>query len=203
MDKTIEYYDDQAESFVAGTVSVDFSIIQEEFTVFIPKGGRILDLGCGSGRDSKAFMNMGYQVVAMDASRELCKLASNYIGQDVTCATFQNFEPEGLFDGIWACASLLHLDRESIKMMLRKYAGRLNPNGVFYASFKYGSYSGMRNGRFFTDLQEQSLEEILKTIPELKIVRLNISEDVRKDRASEKWLNVFMKRATPVNSLQG
>ena len=194
MNETLKYYDDQAESFVAGTVNVDFSAVQQEFATYVPTGGRILDLGCGSGRDSKAFMNMGYQVVAVDGSQELCRLASEIIGQEVIYATFQEYEPDAPFDGIWACASLLHLDADTLKEMLKKYALALKPGGVFYVSFKYGDYSGMRNGRFFTDMNEAALNEMLKDIPTLKLEKTKITGDVREDRANERWLNAFLKR---------
>ena len=193
MNKTLDYYDSQAETFAAGTVNVDFSATQQEFASFIPKGGRILDLGCGSGRDSKAFKDMGYEVVAVDGSKELCKLASKYIGQEVIYATFQEYEPDASFDGIWACASLLHLAKDEIKSMLKKYALALKPGGVFYASFKYGNFSGMRNGRYFTFLDEEALKEMLEDIPELKLVKVKITGDVREDRAGERWLNAFLK----------
>ncbi len=194
MNETLKYYADQAEKFVAGTVNVDFSITQKEFAAYVPTGGRILDLGCGSGRDSKAFMSMGYRVVAVDGSQELCRLASEFIGQKVICATFQEYEPDVLFDGIWACASLLHLDADTIREMLQKYALMLNPYGVFYVSFKYGNYVGMREGRFFTDMDEAALNEVLKDIPTLKLERTKITNDVREDRANERWLNVFLVR---------
>ena len=106
---TLDYYNKNAISFIEGTLHVDFSTLQNKFASYIEKGGSILDLGCGSGRDSKAFLEMGYSVVAIDGSQELCKLASKYIGQNVLCSTFQEYSPEELFDGIWACASLLHL----------------------------------------------------------------------------------------------
>ena len=191
---TLEYYNEKAESFVAGTRNVDFSALQNEFTFYVKKGGRILDLGCGSGRDSKAFLEMGYEVIAVDGSQELCWLASEYIGQEVICATFQEYDPEGIFDGIWACASLLHLSLDDAKAAMKKYAAFLDKDGVFYDSFKYGTFSGERNGRFFTDMDENSFSTTLRDIPELKIFKQYITEDVRPGRESEKWLNVFMKK---------
>ena len=191
---TLEYYNEQAASFVEGTRNVDFSALQNEFAALVKKGGRILDLGCGSGRDSKAFMEMGFRVVAVDGSPEICRLAEEYIGQQVICATFREFEPEGTFDGIWACASLLHLERNYIKEIMMKYASVLNAEGAFYVSFKYGDYSGERNGRFFTDMDENSFGAILTEIPALEVYKQYITEDVRPGRESEKWLNMFLKK---------
>ena len=191
---TLEYYNRKADSFVDGTRDVDFSTLQNEFTSYIKKGGCILDLGCGSGRDSKAFIEMGYGVIAVDGSQEICKLASEYIGQPVICSTFQEYEPERTFDGIWACASLLHLSLEDVKTVMKKYAAVLKIEGTFYVSFKYGTFSGERNGRFFTDMDERTFDAMLVDIPELVIYREYITEDVRPGREAEKWLNIFLKR---------
>lgn len=186
-----------------GTRSVDFSALQNVFASYIKEGGRILDLGCGSGRDSKAFLEKGYEVVAVDGSQELCKLASEYIGQPVICTTFQEYEPEGLFDGIWACASLLHLRLDEVKVVIKKMAAALKEDGVLYVSFKYGTFSGERNGRFFTDMDEGSFNRMLQDIPELVIVREYITEDVRPSRETEKWLNVFLKRGQGAKMKRG
>lgn len=191
---TLNYYNEKAKSFVEGTLNVNFSDLQDEFAALVEKGGRILDLGCGSGRDSKAFLQMGYDVVAVDGSQELCKLASEYIGQPVICTTFQDYKPEGTFDGIWACASLLHLDYETVLQTMQKLTASLKQNGIFYVSFKYGSFCGDRNGRFFLDMDEQSFASLLEKIPELAVVKQCITVDVRPGRDSEKWLNVFLKK---------
>ena len=110
------------------------------------------------------------------------------------CAIFQEYEPEGLFDGIWACASLLHLTQDEAKAVMKKLAAALKEKGVFYVSFKYGTFSGERNGRFFTDMDESSFDALLEDIPQLAIDREYITEDVRPGREAEKWLNVFLKK---------
>lgn len=191
-DKTLQYYNEQASSFVQRTVDVEFSALQNEFVSRIGDGGRLLDLGCGSGRDSKAFLDQGFDVVSVDGSEEMAKIASEYIGRDVICSTFQDYGPEGPFDGIWACASLLHLAKEDIVPVMQKLTAALNKGGSFYVSFKYGDFSGERNGRYFTDLNEESFGELAANIPELKIQRQYITIDVRPGRAAEKWLNVFL-----------
>ena len=191
-DITLDYYNKEADVFFENTVSVDFSKIQEMFLKHIKPGGRILDLGCGSGRDSRAFLERGYEVVAVDGSRELAKIAGAYIGQEVIVADFREFEPEGTFDGIWACASLLHLLREEIAAVMRRMAAHLAEGGCFYASFKYGEFQGERNGRYFTDMTEESFRELLEGVPGLAIEEYFSSGDVRAGRESERWLNVMM-----------
>lgn len=193
-DYTLDYYNEKAASFVEGTQNVDFSRLQNEFASYVSPHGKILDLGCGSGRDSKAFLAMGYNVTAVDGSQAICNIASEYIGQDVICSTFQDYEPEDLFDGIWACASLLHLPKEDLEPVIKKYAACLNSGGSFYISFKYGTFSGERNGRFFTDMNEESFSALLNGIPELSVEKQYITEDVRPGRGTEKWLNVFLKK---------
>ena len=191
-DITLDYYNKEADVFFENTVSVDFSKIQEMFLKHIKPGGRILDLGCGSGRDSRAFLERGYEVVAVDGSRELAKIAGAYIGQKVIVADFREFEPEGTFDGIWACASRLHLLREEIAAVMRRMAAHLAEGGCFYASFKYGEFQGERNGRYFTDMTEESFRELLEGVPGLAIEEYFSSGDVRAGRESERWLNVMM-----------
>ena len=195
-DNTLEYYTRNAAAFADGTINVGFSALQNEFVSYLAPAGRILDLGCGSGRDSKAFIQMGFDVVAMDGSAELCRMASDFIGQEVVCSTFQEYEPVGLFDGIWACASLLHLKREEIPGVIQKYGVVLVPDGVFYASFKYGDFEGERNGRFFTDMNERTFAHIIENISYLTLIKQSISEDVRPGRSNEKWFNAFLRRET-------
>ncbi len=168
------------------------SSLQQEFLSYIPKGGTILDLGCGSGRDSKAFIEQGYAVEAVDGSQEMCKVASEHIGQKVICARFQDYKPNKLFEGVWAFCFLLHLGRGQLGTVLRQISSVLRKGGCFYASFKYGSFEGERNGRYFTDLTEESFASIIQNIPELKIVKTAITQDVRPNRTQEKWLNLFL-----------
>ena len=191
---TLNYYNEKARAFCDDTQDVEFSAFQRAFTSHLPEGGRILDFGCGSGRDSKAFLNAGYQVRALDGSEELCRIASEFIGQPVLCSTFQDYVPDEVFDGIWACASLLHIPSEELEGIMTKLAGSLRRGGCFYVSFKYGDFRGMRNGRFFQDMTEESLGELLKSIPELDVVSTKITGDVRPGREKELWLNVFLRK---------
>jgi 2-polyprenyl-3-methyl-5-hydroxy-6-metoxy-1,4-benzoquinol methylase len=109
MSTTVAYYNDHAASFFADTVNVDMAELHSRFLMHVPAGGLILDAGCGSGRDSRAFMAQGYRVRAFDASPELARLASELLGQPVATRTFDHVDETACYDGIWACASLLHL----------------------------------------------------------------------------------------------
>ena len=191
-EKTLQYYNTHAESFVRETIYVPFSQLQEEFLSKIKSGGRILDLGCGSGRDSKYFLSQGYRVVAVDGSERLCELASQYIGQQVICSTFQDYEPEGLFDGIWACSSLLHLEANDIVKVIRKLSDSLIESGYIYLSFKYGTFCGERNGRFFTDMNENTFLNMSQDFSRLSVERLYITKDSRLNKQENKWLNILL-----------
>ena len=99
-----------------------------------------------------------------------------------------------MFDGIWACASLLHLIPEDIKTVVHRLSTHLNEGGCFYASFKYGTFSGERNGRYFTDYTEESFNELINGMPNIDVTKAFVTTDVRPNRESEKWLNVFLKK---------
>jgi prolyl-tRNA editing enzyme YbaK/EbsC (Cys-tRNA(Pro) deacylase)/phospholipid N-methyltransferase len=191
---TLNYYNENAEEFCENTRDVDFSSFQDRFMNEVTPGGNILDLGCGSGRDSLAFLQHGYKVTAVDGSSELCRLASKLIGRNVICADFREYRPDRVFDGIWACASLLHLPRDDIRETISGMTPYLKEGGCFYLSFKYGTFSGIRKGLLITDMTEQPFRDMINTINGLAIKDIFITNDVRKDRSAEKWLNVFLKK---------
>lgn len=188
---TLDYYNTNSGKFIADTSTANMNTIRDDFLTYIPQGGNILDFGCGSGRDSKAFIDAGYNVVAMDGSVEMCNATKALIGQPVINCTFQEFSSHEIFDGIWACSSLLHLQKDDIHDVVKRIVNNLKSGGCLYMSFKYGSFTGERNGRFFTDLDESELSELMKDIPNIILEKTKITGDVRPGRNSEKWLNVF------------
>ncbi len=189
--KTLQYYNQTAQTFVQGTIDADLSKLHRRFLKLLPIQAHILDLGCGSGRDAKAFLDAGYQVTAMDGSEGCCKLAGDYIGQPVLCQTFEELDFDQAFDGVWACASLLHVPYAELTDIFRKVARALRPGGYLYASFKYGDFEGERNGRYFTDLDEERLAALIEPVVGLAVVETFITGDVRDSRGGEKWLNVI------------
>ena len=195
MDNTIEYYNKNAEQFVQGTLSVDFTATQERFLSNLSVGTSILDFGCGSGRDTKYFLDKGYQVEATDGSAELCKLASEYTGICVKQMLFQELDECEKYDGIWACSSILHLDKRALKDVLKKMVAALKANGVLYTSFKYGDFEGERNGRYFVDFTQETFGEFIREVPELQIEEYWITSDVRPGRGDEKWLNLILRKS--------
>ncbi len=193
--QTIQYYDQNAVAFVENTRNVDFHPIQDEFLEKLPTGARILDLGCGSGRDTKYFLERGYEVDAIDGSKELCALASEYTGIPVKCQLFQEFDEVEKYDGIWACSSLLHLSLGELDDVLYRIEKALKPQGVLYMSFKYGVFEGERNGRYFLDFTEEKLNQLLEKHVGLRQLGSFQTEDARPDR-EEQWLNLFLKKTS-------
>lgn len=191
-DKTTDYYNSNAQDFIDGTVNVDTGSLRDRFLRYIPVAGSILDLGCGSGRDSKCFKDAGYDVSAIDASQELCIKASEYAGINVRCMRFEELDDVDKYDGIFACASLLHVPEGELPEALTTIRTALKPQGVLYASFKYGDFAGERDGRFFHDMNEESVEELFKSVPGFKIEEMWQSHDVRRDKDAY-WINVIVR----------
>ena len=193
MDNNIEYYNKNAEAFFEGTVNADMSLWRDKFEKYVTSGGRILDAGCGSGRDSRAFKQHGYSVVAFDASSEMCRMASELIGQEVWQMRFDEISFDEEFDGIWACASLLHVSGEDLPEIIAKLHKALVQNSTLYVSFKYGDGFKQRGDRTFTDFTEKSVNLLLCNAG-FEILECGVTSDIRPDRADEKWVNVIARK---------
>ena len=191
---TLTYYSTHALAFAQDTAAVDFTTTQKRFLKYLAPGAYILDFGCGSGRDSKCFLAAGYKVLATDGCEELCELAAKLTGLKVQHMLFSELEAVEEFAGIWACASILHVPKAQLPDILERMWRALKQGGYAYISFKYGDFEGERNGRYFTDLTEKSLGELLKTEPSFTVVEEWTSADVRAGRSDERWLNVILKK---------
>ncbi len=194
-DPTLSYYAKNAEAFAASTVDVDFSETQRRFAELLPPGARVLDLGCGSGRDSRAFLDMGFDVTATDGSPELAAIAERTAGIPVRVELFQELSDVGAYDGVWACSSILHLPKDQLADALRRVERALVPGGVLYTSFKHGDSEGERNGRHFTDFTEPTFREFVSASCGLAVEDLWVSGDVRPGRGDERWLNALLRKA--------
>ncbi len=192
---TLDYYDQNAEAFVSHTVSVSLGDIQNRFLEKLPPHGLILDFGCGSGRDTKYFLSRGFRVEAADGSGELCKIASKYTGITVRRMLFQELNETDKYDGIWACSSILHLEKTELTKVMGKMIRALTKRGIIYTSFKYGTFEGERNGRYFTDMTEETFGAWIDAIEGLKTEELWITSDARPGRGEEKWLNLILRES--------
>lgn len=193
-DNTLGYYDNHADEFYKSTVNIEFYTMQEQFLNKLKNDSYILDFGCGSGRDTRYFLEKGYHVDAIDGSKELCKLASNFTGIEVKNMFFEELSEVNKYDGIWACSSILHLPITELTKVMKKMVVALKENGVIYTSFKYGTFAGERNGRFFTDMTEVTFAEFIRKIEDLEVEEQWITSDVRPGRGEEKWINLVLRK---------
>lgn len=191
--KTIEYYNQHVDEFIQTTLYVDMQSLYQPFLAELDKNARILDLGCGSGRDILAFKQKGYEVDAIDYSEELVKKATELTGIQVRYQSFCEIDEHEIYDGIWACASLLHCERAELSKVIKNLVNALKPNGIIYMSFKYGDLDREKDGRTFTDLNEQQTEELLKKFDNVALIQQWITLDKRPER-QEKWLNLIWKK---------
>ena len=194
IDKTLKYYNENAQSFASGTVSVKFTEVQDKFLEKLNPDAYILDFGCGAGRDTKYFLSRGYQVDAVDGSEQLCRIASEYTGIKVRQMLFQELDEKEKYDGIWACASILHLPKKQLREVLKNMYAALKSKGWIYTSFKYGEFEGERNGRYFTDFTTDTFKDFIHAMHGLKIEEQWITGDVRPGRGEEKWLNLLLQK---------
>ena len=193
MTDTVDYYRKNAREYFEQTLDVDMRPLRDRFLAAIPSGGKILDAGCGSGRDARVFIELGHDVTAFDASPELARLAGEYLNRPVETLRFQEMSWNREFDGIWACASLLHVPTGELPGVLGRMRDALKPGGVLYASFKYGRGIHNRDGRQFTNLDEAGLDDLLEDSQSFSLLDSWLSEDRRSERASEYWFNFLLK----------
>ena len=193
--KTLAFYNKNAKAFAEETAFVDFKETQDKF-INILQGKRVLDFGCGAGRDSKYFVKAGLDVVAIDGSAELCQIAESYAGIPVQQMLFQELDDRSRYDGIWACSSILHLPKEELRSVLMKMLNALTDNGIIYTSFKYGEFEGERNGRYFTDFTYESFCEFISDMKGITIEEYWYTGDVRPGREDQKWLNLLLRKTS-------
>ncbi|MEF8727895.1 MAG: DUF3427 domain-containing protein [Accumulibacter sp.] len=195
------YYDSHARDFFDATVSVDMSPLYEVFLAKLPAGATILDAGCGSGRDARAFRDQGYRVTAFDASPALAVLATEHCGFEVEVRSFTDVGEVGAYDGIWACASLLHVSVAQMPATLAQLWRALRPGGCLYLSFKLGCGEREHEGRHFTDADDEMLKVWFDQVPDVASVESWITADRRPGR-EDRWINGLVCRAeAPVGKL--
>ena len=186
---SIAYYDEHCDAFVENTVSVDMTELYTAFLSRLQPGAHILDAGCGSGRDTLHFIRQGYRVTAIDGSVAMVRHASAYTGITVRQLTFENLDYHAVFDGIWACASLLHIPFSGLPAVMARMSDALKNHGIWYLSFKYGEGEVCRKGRRFTNLTENSLGKLVDSLPDIHIQSTWQTSDKRPEREEERWLN--------------
>lgn len=188
---TLTWYRENAETFLSRTGNVDMTMTYDPFLELVAPGGSILDLGCGAGSAALYFTRKGYKVLAVDGCAEYCEHTRRRAGCEVRQMLFGELDYTNAFDGVWACASLLHVGKDALPGVLRLIRRALKKHGVFYASFKYGETEREKNGRLFSDFTEESLRALLDEAGGFRTVKLWTTADARPERAEERWVNVL------------
>lgn len=193
LDKTIEFYNKNSKRYFERTVKIDLLKSYNNFFPHIPAKGRIFDVGCGSGRDVKVFLELGYEVVAIDASNEMVKLAIAYTNHPVIQKSFMDISYDSEFDGIWANASLLHVPSNQFLQVMEKLNKALKPNGVMYLMFRYGDFEGVIDDRYYNYFTKERLKYYIDQLDNIKTVDLTVVKSYEEDN-SMTWLHCFIQK---------
>lgn len=194
---TLEFYNNHAAEYCAGTQNIDMSEAYTRFIAFLPEEAYVLDFGCGSGRDSKYFLSKGYRVTAIDGSSEMCKLASDYIDQEVECMRFDQLSVDSKYDGIWACSSIVHVEKESLPEILRKMVKALKVGGIIYTCFKNGSGFEIKEGKYYNYMTPEEFIGVLKEfVPNAELIDFydNKTYQGAVGKSTSNWINFLVKR---------
>ena len=191
--KTIDYYNSNAVQYFSNTLNVDMSECCDRFLKYIVPGGRIIDIGAGSGRDIKYFKDRGYVVEGIDASEEMCRLAANYSGVKVSCERIQDWHPQRKYDGIWANASLLHLKIDEVRAFFDQVVMALSERGVMYISLKSGILTGVdERGVFYFGYERDGVRKLVSDV-DMYILDYWDSDDAL-DRVGTNWINIIISK---------
>ncbi len=169
---TIDYYNKYASKIFEDTAELDTGALRQKFLELLEEGDTILDLGCGSGRDSLAFYDLGYDVTALDGSEEMCKLAEIHTGLEVLQIAYENMEFDEVFDGIWGYDAFIHVPGRELEGLLEKVTEALCRGGVLFLSFREGDFEGFQGERYFCDYKAEELERIIRETGRLKIEKI-------------------------------
>lgn len=191
MQQSETFYSENAKTYIEQTLPCDMSMHYEYFLPHLPQNASILDLGFGSGRDMIAFQSMGYTTKGIDPTKAFVERMAG-LGYDVEEGTAQSMTYQNEFDGIWACSSLLHVPSEALHLAFSRISNALKPCGFVYCSFKYGSFEGERDGRYYTDLTEESILPHLENTG-LALISYSLTSDIRPNNTTL-WLNCILQK---------
>lgn len=194
----VDYYELHADEYARSTVGLDMTSVYDRFFMEIPPGAHIADAGCGSGRDTRVFLQRGYRVTAFDGSPEMARVASIYSGQKCGALRFQDIQFEQEFDAIWACASLLHVPKREMGDVLGRLFTALKPGGIIYASFIEGEGERIgTDGRLYNSYSAQSFTDLLGRIGTIREISCWKSDETSRPVERAPWLNFLVKMLPP------
>ena len=194
---TLDYYNKNAQEYCNQIISVDFDFIYQKVLPLLPRNAYILDFGCGSGRDSKKFLDLGYCVKAIDGSIEMCKLATKYLEIEVICMDFFYFHDIDTYDCIWACSSILHIEDECLFTILNQMIDALKVGGIIYTSFKVGTGYMIKEGKYYNFLTKKKMMGLLeKTGKKVKLIDYFENSPIarRTINSNETWGNYIIQK---------
>jgi 2-polyprenyl-3-methyl-5-hydroxy-6-metoxy-1,4-benzoquinol methylase len=192
-EELMRYYEVNAEEYIRSTKDLDMTALYDQFLPHVPAGGLILDAGCGSGRDAKLFAELGYRVEAIDVSHKMVEAASQHPGVTASVQRIEDVRAIYKYDGIWACASLVHMHHVEIGYVLQNLIKGLKPHGALFVSFKRGVGRVFESGRAYTLFEEATLRELLGEVAGAKLESLRLSDDLR-GAEFRGWVNAAVRR---------
>ena len=191
---SIEYYDRYAVPYYEETVELSMEEQLNRFIELLPENAEVLDLGCGSGRDTLYLDEEGFSVTAMDGSAKMCELAEIHTGKEVLHLRAEEMEFDDVFHGIWACSVLGHFPPDKMQQVMEKILDALKEDGILYFSVRRGDRDGRYNGRYYYDYSRSSLEELLESFKEIEILEIWKTDDARGENYENQWYNVLVKK---------
>lgn len=193
MNSTIQYYNEHAEEYFKETIDINIEDFRKKFISLLPKNAKIIDIGCGSGRDVKAFSEMGYNAIGLDIAENLSATAKQHLNIDIIYENMINWKSSEPFDGMWCCGSLLHLHDDELQSFLQNLKYNLKQDGIIFISVKEGIPTGTnKDGRYFHNYTQNEICDILNKAG-LEIIDIEITKDLLK-RYNFQWLCIFARR---------
>lgn len=183
----MNYYEANFQAYIENTLNLDMSDLYSEFK--LPPRSRVLDIGCGAGRDLKFFKDRGHDCLGLEPSEKLAAFARQHSGCEVIESGIMEFNTDKKFEGVWACASLLHLSDSELETAFSHINRMMHQGSLFYCSFKRGCFKGQRAGRFYNDQTLESLTPLIT--PEFVVSKSWITQDPRANH-EEEWLNLIL-----------
>ncbi|MEQ1755825.1 MAG: class I SAM-dependent methyltransferase [Micropepsaceae bacterium] len=196
-EQTLLFYANESAAYAARSEAIGISKSLNALLTILPSGAEVLDLGCGTGRDTLAIRDAGFSVTAIDGSAEMAREAEKRVGLPVRVLLFEDLDYENQFDGIWACASLLHVPRAGLADVLARVHRALKPGGTVVASFKSGGAEGRDSlGRYYNYLNRDEAEALFLAAGRWAKLELKTGSGTGYDGTETGWIEVRGRKST-------